>query len=139
MEFSSLEENTITADCDADWGNDLADRRSTTGFIIFHNRNPVSWSSKKQPTVASSTTEAEYMALSHTCQELIWLRFLTSELDPTSVEEPTTLYNDNKGAVDLASDAGSVKELNISISDTISYVNWSKMRRSKSSSSLPKT
>jgi hypothetical protein len=106
MEFSSLEENTITAYCDADWGNDLADRRSTTGFIIFHNRNPVSWSSKKQPTVALSTTEAEYMALSYTCQELIWLRSLASELDPTSVEEPTTLHNDNKGAVDLASDAG---------------------------------
>jgi hypothetical protein len=106
MEFSSLEENTITAYCDADWGNDLADRRSTTGFIIFHNRNPVSWSSKKQPTVALSTTEAEYMVLSYTCQELIWLRSLASELDPTSVEVPTTLYNDNKGAVDLASDAG---------------------------------
>jgi hypothetical protein len=45
------------------------------------------------------------MALSYTCQELIWLRSLASELDPTSVEEPTTLYNDNKGAVDLASDA----------------------------------
>jgi hypothetical protein len=55
MEFSSFEENTITAYCDADWGN----------------RNPVSWSSKKQPTVALSTTEAESMALSYTCQELI--------------------------------------------------------------------
>lgn len=65
---------------------------------------PISWSSKRQTTVA--TTEAEYMALSATCQEVLWLRSLAAEIDSTYISKPTIIHCDNKGAVDLASTAG---------------------------------
>ena len=60
--------------CDADWANDTVDRRSISGYISFLGNAPVSWSSRKQPTVALSTMEAEYMALAKTTCEVLWLR-----------------------------------------------------------------
>jgi len=48
---------------DADWANDPIDRRSTTGFIFTAGSAPVSWKTRKQPTVALSSCEAEYIAL----------------------------------------------------------------------------
>ena len=69
---TSQEEITITAYSDADWAGDLDDRKSTTGYIILINGNIINWNSKKQATVALSTAEAEYMAISATVQELKW-------------------------------------------------------------------
>ena len=48
--------------CDADWGGDQDTRRSTTGYVFFVGEGAISWNSKRQPTIALSTTEAEYMA-----------------------------------------------------------------------------
>jgi hypothetical protein len=56
---------------DADWGSDLTQRKSTTGYIFMMNGGPISWTSKKQTTVALSTMEAEYMALSDASRELL--------------------------------------------------------------------
>ena len=53
----------LVAYCDADWAGDLTDRRSTTGYCTMMNNNLISWQSKKQTTVALSSTEAEYMAI----------------------------------------------------------------------------
>ena len=61
----------------------------------------VSWSSKKQATVARSTTEAEYVALSFAAQEAIWLRRLLSDVG-LGGDDPTVLYEDNNGAIDLS-------------------------------------
>ena len=47
---------------DSDWGNDVNDRRSVTGWVFFLHDGAVSWQSHKQPTVALSSVEAEYMA-----------------------------------------------------------------------------
>lgn len=61
----------------------------------------ISWNTKRQPTVALSTTEAEYMSLSAATQEAIWLKTLSDELFTTGA----MLINcDNKGAICLASD-----------------------------------
>ena len=49
---------------DADWGGDREDRKSTSGYLFQVAGGPVSWRSKKQDSVALSTAEAEYMALS---------------------------------------------------------------------------
>lgn len=60
---------------DADWVADVTDRRSATGYCASLNENGpvVSWKTKKHPTVALSTCEAEYMALASTIQECIYL------------------------------------------------------------------
>ena len=65
---------------------------------------PISWRNKKQTSVALSTAEAEYIALSSATQEAVWLRQLTSELrfKPT---KPTVIYEDNQSAIALAQNA----------------------------------
>lgn len=64
----------------------------------------ISWSSKKQTSVALSSTEAEYMAASAATKEAIWIRTLVHELDNTSLS-PITLRIDNQSAISLASNA----------------------------------
>lgn len=87
--------------CDADWAGDANDRRSTTGYAFLLGDGVVSWSSKRQPTVALSTTEAEYMAASHCLREAIWLRQLLDDVG-CSNDEGTLMMCDNQGAIALA-------------------------------------
>jgi hypothetical protein len=86
---------------DADWGSDTGDRRSVTGYIFTINGTPISWSSKRQATIALSSTEAEYMAATQAAKEAIWLRRLLAELGQ-GPSEPTTVYEDNQSAIALA-------------------------------------
>ena len=58
----------------------MDDRHSTSGNVFFLVCGAVSWLSKKQATVALSTTEAEYVALSTATQEAIWLRRLLADI-----------------------------------------------------------
>lgn len=92
--------------CDADWANDADTRHSITGSIFMFQGGPVAWQSKKQGSVALSTTEAEYIALSATCQEALWLRTLVSDLEPSMVASPTVILNDNKRAIELSRNSG---------------------------------
>jgi len=55
---------------DADWGRDLDTRRSTNGYIKVYG-GTVAWKSRRQPTVALSTTEAEYMASADAARQAI--------------------------------------------------------------------
>jgi hypothetical protein len=59
---------------DADWGASIDDRRSYTGYVFNFANAAVSWESRKQRTVAMSSTEAEYMALSESTKEAIHLK-----------------------------------------------------------------
>jgi hypothetical protein len=86
---------------DANWGNDLDSRRSTSGYIFLVSGGVVSWSSKRQATVALSSTEAEYMALTQATKEAIWLRTFLNELGFHS-NDATTIFEDNQSAIALA-------------------------------------
>ena len=66
---------------DADWAGDTESRRSTSGYAFMMNGGCISWRSKKQRTVALSSTEAEYMALSEATQEAVWLRYSCASLE----------------------------------------------------------
>ncbi len=65
----------VLAYSDSDWASCLEDRRSTTGYCCTLNeKGPmISWKSKKQPTVALSSCEAEYVALANTAQKCLYL------------------------------------------------------------------
>lgn len=65
---------------DSDFAGDLDTRKSTTGFVYLLNGSAVSWGSKKQQSVATSTVEAEFIAASHAIKEGVWLGSLLEEL-----------------------------------------------------------
>jgi hypothetical protein len=92
---------TLTGYSDSDWASDVDSRRSTTGYIFMLAGGPISWKSKCQPTVALSSTEAEYMALTATAQEAMSLRTLCGELG-INVADPVLIYGDNQGALAMA-------------------------------------
>jgi hypothetical protein len=88
---------------DADWGQ-LMHRHSYSGYVFFFGNGAISWSAKKQPIVTLSSTESEYVALTHASKELIWIRKLFSELFHP-MDDPTTLCCDNQGAIRLSKDS----------------------------------
>jgi len=65
---------------DAKWADNIDARRSTTGFIFTLNGGPISWTSKRQSTVATSTAEVVYVAAAMATKEALWLRKLLSQL-----------------------------------------------------------
>lgn len=59
----------LTTFCDSDYDVDLNDRKSTSGYVYMLNGGAISWSSKEQPIVTLSTTEAEFVAAAYcVCQ-----------------------------------------------------------------------
>ncbi|XP_042494989.1 uncharacterized mitochondrial protein AtMg00810-like [Macadamia integrifolia] len=83
---------------DSNWVGCPVTRRSTMNFCTFLGANCISWSAKKQPTVARSSTEAEYQAMASTTAELTWLSFLLHDLG-VSQPWPAVLFCDNLSAL----------------------------------------
>lgn len=102
--FNGKGNGDIVGFCDADWAGDLDHRKSTTGYVFKMNDAAISWNSRKQQTVAISTTEAEYMSLAAAAQEAIWLRKLNHEIVGGS-NRTIEIHCDNKSAIQLASTA----------------------------------
>ena len=105
---------------DADFGRDVDDRRSTSGYVYTIAGGAVSWSSKKQSTTAVSTQEAEYVAIEHGSKEAIWisriLEFINRPLPST-----ITINSDNEAAIDAVKDPfkkSSLKHVDIRIHAT---------------------
>ena len=77
----------------------------------------VSWSSKRQATVALSTCEAEYIGQTQATKEAIWLRALLDQIRPTnSAPQTVIIFGDNQGAIALAKNPqhhGRVKHIDI--------------------------
>ncbi|XP_063811755.1 uncharacterized protein LOC135049802 [Pseudophryne corroboree] len=66
LRFTKSKDTSLNVFWDADWGSDEDDRRSYTGYLFALAGTAISWASRKQPTVALSTTEAEYKVLTET-------------------------------------------------------------------------
>ena len=73
IKYERSADNHLVGFSDADWAGDMDDRHSTTGNLFVMSGAAINWISKKQPVVALSTTEAEYVALSSATQEAVWL------------------------------------------------------------------
>lgn len=87
---------------DSDYAGDLDKRRSTTGYVFTLARGPVSWRSTLQSTVALSTTEAEYMAVTEAIKEAIWLQGLLDDMG--IFQEHMNVHCDSQSAICLAKD-----------------------------------
>ena len=90
---------TVEAYCDANFASDTETRRSTTGFVFTLAGGAITWSSKLQPTVAVSTSEAEYMAAAQTVKEALWLKTLLSDFGIRAGAQK--IYCDTQGAIKL--------------------------------------
>jgi hypothetical protein len=86
---------------DADWAGCKDSRRSISGQCFFLGQSLISWHTKKQPTVARSSSEAEYRALAAATCELQWLIYLLQDLRITCPKLPV-LYCDNQSALHIA-------------------------------------
>ena len=86
---------------DADWASDETDRQSISGYTFFMFSSLVAWSAIKQRTTALSSTEAEYMALSHALKEALWLRLLLLILK-MPLPRPFPLLCDNQSTLNIA-------------------------------------
>ncbi|XP_024019780.1 uncharacterized protein LOC112091139 [Morus notabilis] len=100
IRFLSQISLTLNGFCDANWAGCPLTRRSTTGYCIFLGSNCVSWSSKKQPTVACSSAKAEYRALAATTAELTWIGYLLCDLGIRLIQPPW-LFCDNIRALHM--------------------------------------
>ncbi|RDB27836.1 Retrovirus-related Pol polyprotein from transposon TNT 1-94 [Hypsizygus marmoreus] len=95
----------VTGYSDADWASHMH-RHSISGFAFFVGFGVVSWSAKKQAIITLSSTESEYVALTHASKDIIWIHKLLTELSFFyQFSLPTTLYSDNQGAIRLSKDS----------------------------------
>ncbi len=91
---------------DSNFAGDPKDQKSVMGYCFFLNRAVVSWSSKKQRTVSTLTTEAEYIALGHVAKETVWIRRFINEFEIEIVEH-LPLNGDNEMSIALTTNAES--------------------------------
>jgi transposase InsO family protein len=97
-----LSSETLLGYSDSDWAGSKDDRKSTSGHIFLFGGGPISWSSKRQSVVATSTTEAEYIAAAHATKEAVWLQMLLRELGEIGSDiDHVKIRMDNTGAIAL--------------------------------------
>ena len=85
---------------DSDMAGDVDGRKSTTGYVFTLGSAAVSWVSRLQKIVALSTTEAEYVAATEACKEMVWLQSFMRELGKE--QSNCTIYSDSQSAIHLA-------------------------------------
>lgn len=85
---------------DADWAEDTENRKSNSGSIVKINGGTIDWKCRKQTLVALSSTEAEYIAASETCKEILWLQQLQRSFDIVN-KESTTVFVDNQSCIKI--------------------------------------
>lgn len=93
----------LIAYTDSDYAGDLDDRRNTSGYVFFLAGGAISWSSKKQPVVTLSTTEAEFIVVASCATQCIWLRRILEQMGWLgSIQGATTMFCDNVSTIKLS-------------------------------------
>lgn len=86
---------------DSDYANDIEDRKSTSGYVFMMSEAAISWSSKKQPVVSLSTTEAEFIAAAASSCQAVWIRRILEAVGRNQTS-PTVIYCDNSSTIKLS-------------------------------------
>lgn len=98
MTYNKPKDMDIVAFVDSDYATDKETRKSVTGYLVLVGGCLVSWTSKGQPSVTLSSTEAEYVAASICATEIKFIQMLLNELKIPKTG-PATMYEDNQGAI----------------------------------------
>ena len=101
LSYKEGRELSLVGYYDNDYGGDLVDKKSTSGAFFFLGDNIVTWMSQKQRIFYLSSCKAEYISLTLTAYQGVWLADLITELIGKSVK-PVRIFFNNKSAIDLA-------------------------------------
>ena len=91
---------------DSDWAGDKDNRRSVNGFVMFLNGVPIVWRSKQQKSVALSSSEAEYVAISEAVKEILFVIQVMKSMG-LQVYTPVVVRVDNMGAIFMSENTSS--------------------------------
>jgi len=94
----------LVAFADAAYATDVKTRRSISGYVIAYGGAAIAYKAKMQPTVATSSTEAEFIAAVYTAKAVKHLRSVLQDLHLLP-SKPTIIYEDNKAAIDMINDS----------------------------------
>lgn len=101
MWYNKSDEVKLVGFSDSDWVGCIDDRKSISAYVFNLGGSAIAWSSKKQATVALSSTEAEYIAVAGATCEAVWLRRILEDLGFRQ-DGPTVLFFDNMSAINLS-------------------------------------
>jgi hypothetical protein len=96
--FPTTAKVKLTAFSDSDFANNIDDRKSVSGRIIFAGRTPILWKASRQTLVSTSSSQAELYALYEAALDLVYLRSVLAEMSLLD-SGPSTLYCDNETAI----------------------------------------
>ena len=118
----------LVAYVDADWAGDTVTRKSVSGLIVGFARPdgtlaPVTWRTKQQSCVATSSCFAEYAACHDVCREVFYVRQVCVELGWISRDYIVPVYCDNEASVAIAN-SSSVKKLSRYIDIRYHFARW---------------
>jgi len=99
--YTFSESSDLVGYTDSDWDGSVDDQKSTSGYLFHMGSGAISWASKKQPIVAFSTAEAEYVVATAAACQAVWMRRLLISL---CQEQATTtvIFCDNSSAIALS-------------------------------------
>ena len=99
--YSPSGSNQLDAYCDSDWGGCTITRKSTSGFALMLGGAAIHWASKRQPSVALSTAEAEYIAMGEADRSIMHCRQLLTHMGMHQ-SSATMLYCDSQAAIAIS-------------------------------------
>ena len=99
--YTTSENSELVGYTNSDWAGSVDDRKSTSGYVFHMGSGAISWASKKQPIVALSTAEAEYVAATTTACQTIWMRRMLRSLCQEQTKG-TVIFCDNSSAIALS-------------------------------------
>jgi len=101
IKYVKEENNELVGYTDSDWVGSFDDKKSTSTYVFYLGSKTISWSSKKQNSVALSSAEAEYISANEATREAVWLRRILIDLQQ-KVEYPTPIFCDNQSAISMS-------------------------------------
>lgn len=100
LKYSKNSTDAIFGYSDSSYAEEL-DRKSVGGYIFIQAGAAITWRSSRQPIVAQSSAEAEYIALADAAKEAVWLRKMQKDFN-IALTQPTIIYEDNQSAIKLS-------------------------------------